>query len=157
MALERWRSRGGLTREPARAPVPAARDFESLVDRLFGEWPWGGSIGQSRGSAPPLDMVDRKDEVLVRADLPGLEQKDLDVSVEDGTLTIRGERKGEEEVTESDYYCCERWSGSFVRTVSLPPNVDAGKIRATFRNGILEVHLPKSKEAMGRKIDIQAA
>jgi HSP20 family protein len=156
MAMERWRQRGGPSREPGRS-LPATRDFESLIDRFLGDWPWGGGIGQARGSAPALDMMDRKDEVLIRADLPGLEQKDLDVSVENNTLTIRGERKGEEEVNESDYYCCERWSGSFVRTISLPPNVDAGKIRATFKNGVLEVHLPKTKEALGRKIEIQAA
>jgi HSP20 family protein len=156
MAMERWRQRGGSSREQGRS-LPATRDFEGLIDRFFGDWPWAGGIGQLRGSAPALDMMDRKDEVLVRADLPGLEQKDLDVAVENNMLTIRGERKGEEEASESDYYCCERWSGSFVRTLSLPPNVDASKIRATFKNGVLEVHLPKTKEAMGRKIEIQAA
>jgi HSP20 family protein len=156
MALERWRSRGALTREPRTLAQPM-RDFEDLLDRFFGDSPWGSRIGQARGWAPALDMVDLKNEVLIRADLPGLDQKDIEVSVESGILTIRGERKAEEETTGSDFYCCERWSGSFARGIALPPNVDAGKVRATFKNGVLEIHLPKTQEAMGRKIEVQAA
>jgi HSP20 family protein len=75
--------------------------------------------------------------------------------VEEGVLTIRGERKGEEEVKEEDYYCCERWAGSFERSLTLPSGVDADKIKATFKNGVLEVHLPQVEKAKGKKVEIK--
>jgi HSP20 family protein len=131
------------------------REMEDVFGRFFRDWPWPRPGGEGRGWAPAVDMIDRKDEVVLRADLPGLEQKDIEVNVEEGVLTIRGERKGEQEVKEDDYYCCERWAGAFSRSTALPPGVDAEKIRATFKNGVLEVHLPKSKEAKGKKIEVR--
>ena len=91
------------------------------------------------------------------ADLPGLEQKDIRVNVENGTLTIHGSREGEREAKEEDYYCCERWAGSFSRTITLPPGTDAENIKATFKNGVLEVHVPKSSKAAGKTIEVRAA
>jgi HSP20 family protein len=132
------------------------REMEGLFGRLFREWPFPRLFGEGRAFAPAVDMLDRKDEVILRADLPGLEQKDLDVTVAEGVLTIRGERGAEKEVKEEDYYCCERWAGSFERSLSLPSGVDADKIQATFKNGILEVHLPKGEKAKGRKVQIKA-
>jgi HSP20 family protein len=126
-------------------PASADRDFEGLAARLF------------RDRSPAVDMFNGRDEVLVRVDLAGLRERDIEVSVENGTLTIRGERKEAHEASEENYYCGERWSGSFGRSLVLPPQVDAEKIRATFKNGILEIHLPKIKEAMGRRIQIEAA
>src|SRR5262249_23549675 len=99
----------------------------------------------------------RPSEVLVRADLPGLEQKDLDVTLDAGVLTIRGERKGEEETKDEGYYCCERWAGSFVRSLSLPAGTDPNHIRATFKNGVLETQIPKMKEAAGNRIESKLA
>lgn len=128
------------------------REMEHLFGGFFRDWPWPRVAGELRGWAPAVDMLDRKDEVIIRADLPGLEQ---DVHVEAGVLTIRGQRKGEQEVKEEDYYCSERWSGSFARSLALPPGVEAEKIRATFKNGVLEVHLPKTKEATGKKIEVK--
>ena len=121
----------------------------------FSGWPIPRLFGETRGVAPAVDLLDKKDEVVLRADLPGLEQKDIDVSVEEGVLTIRGERKGEEEVKEEDYYCCERWAGSFERSLALPSGVDTDKVKATFKNGILEVHLPKVEKAKGKKVEIK--
>jgi HSP20 family protein len=129
--------------------------MDELFGRFFREGPWPRLAGETRGWAPAVDMIDRKDEVVLRADLPGLEQKDIEVSVEQGILTIRGERKEEKEVKEQDYYASERWAGAFARSLALPPGVDVEKITATFKNGVLELHLPKTKEAKGRKIDIK--
>lgn len=151
MALEHWRPRGGLRRRP---------EVETLFDRFvrdWRDWPWGRETGEARGWSPAVDMMDRADEILVRADLPGLEQKDIEVTVDNGILTIRGERRQEEEAREDDYYCCERWSGSFLRSLTLPSGIDPEKIRASFRNGMLEVHIPKSKQAAGKRIEIKAA
>jgi HSP20 family protein len=132
------------------------REMESLFGRVFRDWPFSRLFGEGRGVAPAVDMLDRKDDVVLRVDLPGVEQKDLDLSVEEGVLTIRGERKGTEEMKEEDYYCCERWAGSFERSLALPPGVDAEKIKATFKSGVLEIHLPKVEKARGRKVEIQA-
>jgi Hsp20/alpha crystallin family len=89
---------------------------------------------------------------LLRADLPGLDEKDLEVSVEGGALSIRGQREEEHEAKEDDYYYAERWAGSFARTITLPPGIDAEKIKATFRKGVLEIHIPKTQQAIGKRI-----
>lgn len=155
MTIERWWPRGGLTRGPFREPGRMEREMEDLVGTFFRDWPMPRFARQAAW-APALDMLDRKDELVLKADLPGLEQKDIEVSVEEGILTIRGERKEEKEVKEEEYYRCERWAGAFARSLALPPGLDADKIKATFKNGVLEVHLPKTKEAKGKKIAIMA-
>ena len=156
MAIERWRPKPGLRRGgPFRELARMQREMDDLFGRFFGEWPWPRWEGEARGLAPAVDLIDKKDEVVLRADLPGLEQKDIEVNVEDGTLSIRGERKEEKEAKEEDYYVTERWAGAFSRSVALPPGVDPEKIQATFKNGVLEVHLPKTVEAKGKKIEIK--
>ena len=156
MAIERWRPRAGLRRgSPFRELACMQREMDGLFGRLFGEWPWPRWEGEARGLASAVGLIDKKDEVVLRADLPGLEQKDIEVHVEDGTLTIRGERKEEKEAKEEDYYVTERWAGAFSRSVALPPGVDPEKIQATFKNGALEIHLPKTVEAKGKKIEIK--
>jgi HSP20 family protein len=153
MAIERWRPTSNLSR---RGSEPF-QTFNDLVSRMFDDW-WSPRIaGETRGWSPAIDMVDKKDEIVLRADLPGMSQQDIQVNVEGGMLTIRGTRQGEQEAKEDDYYCCERWSGTFSRTMALPPGVDADKIKATFKNGVLEVHVPKAPQAVGKSIQIQAA
>lgn len=151
MALEQSRPSFGLTRRPLRDP------FDDWVGRFFENWLPSRMSGEARGWAPPVDMIDRKDEIVLRADLPGLEEKDIDVSVENGVLTIRGQRQGEQEAKEDDYYCCERWVGSFSRSLTLPPGTDVDKIKATFKSGVLELHVPKTQQAIGKRIEIRAA
>lgn len=152
MAIDLWRPRGLARRanEPFRA-------FDELVGRMFDDWLSPRVAGETRGWSPAVDMVDKKDEIVLRADIPGLEQKDIHVSVDNGMLTIRGARQEEREAKDEDYYCCERWAGSFSRTMALPPSIDPDKIKATFKNGVLEVHVPKSPQAIGKSIEIQAA
>ncbi len=155
MAMERWRPGSSLMRGPIRELGRLEREMEDLFGGFFRGWPFPRLPGAARGFSPAVDMLDRKDEVVLRADLPGLEQKDIDVTVEEGVLTIRGERKGEREVKEEDYYCCERWAGGFERSLTLPAGVSAEKIKATFKNGVLEVHLPKVEKAKGKRIEIK--
>jgi HSP20 family protein len=150
MALERWRP--ALMRSPFRELARLEREMEDVFGR-FPAWPWGE---RERGWLPAVDIVDHKDEVVVHADLPGLDEKDIEVTVQDNMLTIRGERKEEKEEKKEDYYQAERTYGAFARTLTLPAGVDADKVKATFKKGVLEVHLPKSKEAKGRKIEIAA-
>jgi HSP20 family protein len=155
MAIERWRPGHGVMRGPFRELGRMEREMESLFGRVFRDWPFPRLFGEGRGVAPAVDMLDRKDDVVLRVDLPGVEQKDLDLTVEEGVLTIRGERKGAEEMKEEDYYCCERWAGSFERSLALPAGVDAEKIKATFKSGVLEIHLPKVEKVRGRKVEIK--
>ena len=104
--------------------------------------------------APAIDVVEEKDNFLVKADLPGLSKDDVSVAIQDNFLTIRGERKHEVEKKDSNYYHRERVHGQFVRTVELPTRVDASKVLATFKDGVLHVTLPKSEEAKPKEIKV---
>jgi HSP20 family protein len=145
MALELWRPR--LMRSPFRE---LEREMEEMLARFPG---WGE---REAVWAPAVDMVDHKDELVLRADLPGLDEKDIDVTVQDGTLTIRGERKEEKEEKKEDYYYAERRYGAFARSLTLPAGVEPDKVKAVFKKGVLEVHLPKAKEAKGKKIEVKS-
>jgi HSP20 family protein len=156
MAIERWRPTQGLMRGPFGELSRMEREMESVFGRLFRDRPFARFSGEGQAAAPTVDIVGKKDEVVLRADLPGLEQKDVDISIQEGMLTIRGSRKGEEETKEENHYCCERWWGGFERSFTLPAGVDAERTSATFKNGVLEVHLPKVEQAKGKKIEIKA-
>ena len=107
--------------------------------------------------APTADVVETKNEILIRAELPGIDEKKIDVEIEGGMLTIKGEREAEKESEEKGYRRIERSYGSFLRSFTLPPNVNPEKINANFTNGLLEVHLPKKEEAKPRavKVDVK--
>jgi len=134
------------------------RQMEDLFERLVRDV-WSPLTSGTSGAGPALEVVDRKDEIVLRADLPGVDPNEVQVEVQDNnTLVLRGERKEQqEEQSDTDYYYSERWSGSFVRMVQLPSSIDADKIAATCKNGVLEVHLPKKQESQGRKIEIQSS
>ena len=105
--------------------------------------------------SPLVDVIDKKDSILVKAELPGIDKKDVKISLSENTLTIRGERKEEKEIKKEDYYCCERAFGTYSRTIALPVEVDKTKAKATFKNGILEITLPKIEETKPKEIEIQ--
>ena len=106
---------------------------------------------------PAIDVFERNDRLVIRAEIPGLDRKEIEVRVEDGQLVLQGERKREAGLTEENAYRLERNHGSFVRRFRLPESLDLSKIDATYENGILEVTLPRSEEARPRKIEIRAA
>jgi HSP20 family protein len=120
------------------------RDFPALTPRSFFE-----------PSFPSIDMYEEKDRYIVKAEVPGLEKEDIHVSVTDNTLQLRGESRKEEKAEARDYYYNERYYGSFSRDISLPSAVKQDQIRATFKNGILTVEMPKSMEAVGKEIKIE--
>jgi HSP20 family protein len=148
MAIEMWRPK--LMRSPFRDLMRMERDMEDLFGRFLPAWG-----DKERGWAPTVDMVDQKDEIVVKADVPGLEEKDIEVTVQDSTLTIRGERKEEKEEKKENYYFAERSYGAFVRSLPLPAAIEVDRVKATFRKGVLEIHLPKSKEPKGRTVEIK--
>jgi HSP20 family protein len=142
------------------------RTWEREIDRMFEEFPFLrlGRLSdfeplrrmrESRLTVPTLDMYEEKNEVVVKAELPGMAKEDIDIKLSDSTLTLKGEKKKEEEVKEKDYYRCEREYGSFLRTVQLPAEVKADGAKATFKDGILEVRLQKSEEAKKKEVHVQ--
>jgi HSP20 family protein len=104
-----------------------------------------------------VDIVETDDEYLIKAELPEVRREDVKVSVENGVLTIRGERKLEKEANGKKLHRVERYYGSFLRTFVVPDNVDETKVRAEFKDGVLNVHLPKSEKAKPRAIEVKVA
>jgi len=107
--------------------------------------------------APPVDIYETENELVLRADVPGLQDKDIDVRVENNTLTIRGERKFEKDVNEDNYLRIERSYGSFTRSFSLPNTVSSESIRAEYRNGVLTLHMAKREESKPKQIKISVS
>jgi len=148
---------------PTRALSPFGemdRWFENFFPRgwmrpYHMEWPSWGELGVPfEGRMPKVDVIDRDDEVVVRAEVPGIEKDDLDVSVSDNAVTIKGETKREEKEEKGDFYRCEISRGTFARTVVLPGYVDSDSAKAKFEDGVLELTLPKVEKAKRRTVKI---
>jgi HSP20 family protein len=139
------------------------RDMATLhdrVDRLFEDTlgrlrtPFSDEALEGTSWVPAVDIVEKQNELVLRADLPGIDPKDVDISVQNNTLTLRGERKFESDVKEDDFRRVERVYGSFVRSFALPQTVDPEKVEAEYRNGVLHVTLPKRPEAKPKQIKV---
>jgi HSP20 family protein len=140
------------------------RDLAVLQDRMNRMFNDSyGNRGQedhmlNRGTwVPPVDIYELDGELVLKAELPDMQREDIDVTVENSTLTIRGERKLDHEIKQESFHRVERAYGSFVRTFSLPATVDAGRIGAEYKNGVLTVKLPFREEAKARTIDVKVA
>ena len=152
MALERWRPRWGIT--PWR-PFREMEEWERRFEDLLGRPMWRLPV-EEIGWMPAVDVLEKDDKFVVKAELPGMKEEDISVSVVGDTLTIKGEKKTETEVKEEDYYRCERAYGSFYRSIPLPSTVDSAKIEASYEDGVLEVTLPKAPEVKPKKIAVSA-
>ncbi|MBI4228522.1 MAG: Hsp20/alpha crystallin family protein [Deltaproteobacteria bacterium] len=137
------------------------RDFGSLqgrINKMFDDTMRSVTPGDEELAtgawSPAVDIHETDDTYVVSADLPGLNKEDIHIDVEDNTITIKGEKKFEEKVPRDKYIRVERTYGTFVRSFSLPQNVDSKKIKATFKDGILDLTLPKKEEAKPKKIAI---
>ena len=131
-------------------PQPFTRDVDRLFDAFF------GGQRESRRWVPQMDLVEAEDHFVLKADLPGLDEGDVSIEVQDGTLTISGERKAEHESRERGWYRIERSFGSFSRSLTLPDRVDPDGISASFDRGVLEVRVPKPEEHKPRRVQIKA-
>ncbi|MBI4268885.1 MAG: Hsp20/alpha crystallin family protein [Candidatus Rokubacteria bacterium] len=130
------------------------REMDRLFDRFFEpRWDEFELVGEW---APKVDVVETKDAVVVKAELPGMEQKDISVELEDHVLTIKGEKHQEKEEKGEKLHRMERSWGAFSRSFRLPAAVEGGKVNATFKNGILVVTLPKAPTAKGTTIPVKA-
>ena len=168
MALVRFTRRQPRINFPnfgATTGFPTFDDVENrmsrFIDRALNE-PFGNAlVAEPLAWVPAMDIVEFAKEFTLTAELPGIDQKDIDVSVEDGMLTLRGEKTEERKEGEEDKkgYLYERSYGSFQRSFALPPMVDAANVAAEFEKGVLKIHLPKLAEAKpkGKKVDIKSA
>ena len=143
----------------------------SDVERMFENWfedfwsrpfprLWRPGFSRLRSialEAPALDVYEQKDELIVKAEIPGLTKDEIDITLEGNTLTIKGEKKKEEEVKEEDYYRSERTYGAFARSIDLPAAVQTDKVNASFKNGVLEIRLPKTEEAKKNVVKVKVA
>jgi len=156
-----------LTTQRSTEIMPRAHEMERWFDRMVEEfwrrpfptllrperW-WPAETGTMM-RLPAVDVYENKDDVVIKAEIPGLSKEDISVQVTDSTLMIKGEKKREEEVKEDDYYRCERSFGSFTRAVALPCEVKADQVKATFKNGVLEVRMPKTEEAKKKAVTVK--
>lgn len=136
-----------------------SNDFRTLQSRFFepffGRFNYLDDALASNNWAPPVDVAEETDKILVKIEVPGMEEKDLKIHFEDGLLTVTGERQFERK-DNRNYHRIERSYGSFVRQFSLPRSVDANGIAANYRNGVLEIEIPKKEEAKPKQIQINA-
>jgi HSP20 family protein len=144
-----WRREGQGSRALALRDNPFSllrQEFDTLFDRFFGDWPGAGNLAAGRG----LDVEDKGTEFVVRAEAPGFEAGEFDVQLTGDRLHIRAEHKEEEKEGQATNQLF------FERVVSLPGGAELDKVEARYRNGVLEVHLPKTKEALGRRIEVKS-
>lgn len=142
--LTRWRPFEGLP--------SLRREMDNLWDRFFGgDWgltPWQGKW------APSLDVSETKDNLVVKTELPGIDPKDVDISITDNTLTVKGEKKQEKEEKEENYHLIESGYGSFFRSLPLPMEVERDKVKANYKNGVLKITMPKSEKAKAKEVKV---
>ncbi len=135
-------------------------DFERMrreMDRLWDSFFERGVTrhDEEREWLPSLDVAETKNEIVVKAEIPGMDPKNIDISLTDGLLSIKGEKKQEKEEKEENYHLIERSYGSFTRSIRLPNEVQSDKINASYKNGVLKVVLPKSEEAKKKEVKIK--
>ena len=148
MELVRWEPFDGLNR------------IQSRINDLFDE-----SFGRSRAAhnsttgvwLPPVDILESRDSYLIRAELPGMKKEDFNLELHDGTLSLSGERKFDQPANGVEYHRVERIAGKFSRSFYLPQTVKSDEISATYRDGILEIHVPKADEAKPKQITINVS
>jgi HSP20 family protein len=145
MALIRW--------EPVRELGTIQNEMNRLFNSFF-DTPTPGNGQALRRWIPPMDLVETETDFVLKADLPGLSESDVNIELEDNVLTISGERKAEHEERTAGYYRVERSFGSFRRALTLPEGVDPESVKATFTNGVLEVTVPKPARQVPRKVQI---
>jgi HSP20 family protein len=146
MAIVRW--------EPLREFSTLQNEMNRLFNTVFDTPAPGGNGGALRRWLPAMDLIETEDHFVLRADLPGLGEEDVNIEVEDRVLTVSGERKAEHEASKEGYHRVERAFGAFSRSLTLPEGINPDAVQATFERGVLEVRIPKPEERKPRKVSI---
>jgi HSP20 family protein len=146
MALMRW--------NPTRDLLSIRDDMNRLFNEFFGRTEGQEGSWASGAWAPPVDIHETDDALILKAELPGFSKDDVNVELKDNSLTLKGQRQDEKEVKEEQYHRRERTYGSFQRTFMLPATVDSEKVTASYKDGVLELRLPKREAAKPKRITI---
>ncbi|MDY7027568.1 MAG: Hsp20/alpha crystallin family protein [Spirochaetota bacterium] len=148
MELTKWRNNNLLE------PMDEFDRLQDEINKLF-DWTYPSSRGLfDRSLSPAVDIVETGDEIVLTCDLPGVRRDDLDLSISRNVITIKGEKKGEQEKEGAKTFRKETWSGSFQRTLSLPETVDPDKVDASMKDGVLTVKIAKREEVKPRQISV---
>ncbi len=158
MSLIPWRNK---SKEPVRADVSPLAALRAEIDRLFeavtgdafGALDW--AVSGNRGWLPPVDIAESEDEFTVRAEIPGIDPKDLQVNISGNQLVLAGEKKESSESKAKDFYQTESRYGAFRRSIALPDSVDQEKVEAEYVNGVLTIRLKKLQSAPPKKVEIK--
>jgi HSP20 family protein len=153
MALIPWRS--AREWDPFDEMAGMRDRISRLFDEHFGWFPATREETLGRTWAPPVDIYEDKDNIIVKAELPGMKKDDLSIEVKKNVLTLTGERKHEEETKKENYHRIERSYGKFSRSFTLPDSVKVDKVKANYKDGVLEISLPKAEEAKAKAIPIK--
>jgi HSP20 family protein len=145
MKLVRWDPLQEFLAMSNRFNRPINDPYAQRTEDSFGAW------------APPVDIFERQDQLVIRAEVPGVHKEDMDVRIENGVLTLHGERKEEKETKEVNVHLMERVCGSFTRSFSLPTTVDPTRVSAVYKDGVLEVTVPKVETAKPKRVEIKVA
>ena len=150
--LERWKGNKPAVANPFRELL----SFQEEINKLFDDFFKAPRIADDVVSfVPDIDIAETKDAFVIKADLPGLTEKDIEVSLTNNVLTIKGERKEEKEEKDKNFYRKERVYGTFIREIQIPKKVQSDKVKAKFKNGVLEIELPKAEEEKEKTIKIE--
>ena len=153
MDITRW--------SPFREFTDLKREMDCLFDEFFGRRTLPSKarkiIPATESYFPLVDIYEKADEIVIKAGVPGVEKDDIEIAFQENTLTIRGERKRDREVRDEDYYYSEQRYGSFSRSITLPVGLSPEEMKASYKNGILEIVIPKSKKQEPRKIEVQVS
>ena len=144
-----------IRRDPFREMSQMRTAMDRMFDDVFSDWGWDWS--QPLRGALPLDVVEKDEEFLVSASIPGINPDELEITYAGNTLTIKGESKGEEEKEQGRYHLRERHCGSFARSITLPTSVNAERIEASYEAGVLKLRLPKSEEVKQKRIPVKTS
>ena len=145
MAISRW------------YPIREVATLQDRVNSLFQDFAGDNGTVTAASFAPAVDVYENGEKVVLKLDIPGIKEEDLDIRVENQTLSVRGERKFESEEKEENFHRIERRYGSFFRSFSLPTTVDSESIRANYKNGVLTVELPKRAESKPKQVKVNVA
>ena len=155
MAVDRWRPFASVERwEPFRNVSDIQGEMNRLFDSFFGRPTAVAAAGAPRLWAPVFDMYETKDDLVLSMEVPGVREKDVSLTITGDTLTVRGERELSPELKSESCYHLERVYGKFERSIELPMPVQADRVKATYRDGVLEVRLPKADEVKPKQIKI---
>lgn len=138
-------------------PFRDLRAMQEQMNHLL-DMAWSRDTGEELREGvwhPPVDIFETEDAVIIKAELPGIEQKDIEVKIEDGTLVLRGERKHDEEIKKENYHRVERYYGQFQRSFSLPNAINQEKVKATCDKGVLTIILPRREEKKPKQINVE--